>query len=126
MKYNCVAWAAGETRRKWWPDRRNIGYWPSGVIREETLEAFILAFISLGYSPCGDGEYEIGFEKVAIFVIDTPSGLSPKHVARQLDCGHWTSKLGDLADIEHTTVQALIGPGYGRPQQYLKRSIKKT
>ncbi|HZO88142.1 MAG TPA: hypothetical protein VFB38_07355 [Chthonomonadaceae bacterium] len=39
--YNCIAWAAGETDRWWWPDPFSIGYWPEGVPRAETLEAFI-------------------------------------------------------------------------------------
>jgi hypothetical protein len=64
VEYNCIAWAAGETVTCWWPDRLNIGYWPPGVPREETLEAFIRAFETLGYTTCDVAEYryEQGFE----------------------------------------------------------------
>ncbi len=37
--YNCFAWAAGEDDRWWAP--AEPGYWPDGVPRELTLEAFI-------------------------------------------------------------------------------------
>jgi hypothetical protein len=45
--YNCVAFAAGETQRWWWP----IGaYWPEQAPRHETIESFIVAFQALGYT----------------------------------------------------------------------------
>ena len=31
VAYNCIAWAAGETQRKWWPDKMGVAYWPRGV-----------------------------------------------------------------------------------------------
>ena len=34
VAYNCIAWAAGETQRKWWPDKVGVAYWPKGVPRE--------------------------------------------------------------------------------------------
>src|SRR5215813_1478849 len=78
--YNCVSHAAEDKKRWWWPI---IGrYWPNGVPRVVTMEAFIAAFATLGYEPCDfDLSVEMGFEKVVIY----GSGVDgPKHMARQL------------------------------------------
>ena len=97
-KYNCISWAAGVHDDWWWPDSDNDHYWPAGIQREVTLDAFIAAFATLGYFRCDSPELEVGFEKVAIYCID----LVPKHMARQLLDGRWTSKLGRFLDIEHS------------------------
>src|SRR6266487_89857 len=95
-KYNCIAWAAGDTSRKWWPDPRGIGYWPPSIPRETTVGAFICAYGTLGYTPCADGSYEPGFQKVALFAEKDEDGeRTPTHAAVQLENGHWSSKLGD-------------------------------
>ena len=52
--YNCIAWAAGETLRWWWPDLLQKRYWPAGVARDESLAAIQEAFKSLGYTACAD------------------------------------------------------------------------
>ncbi len=41
IDYNCVAWAAEDTHRWWWPDPMKESYWPVNVPREETLLAFL-------------------------------------------------------------------------------------
>src|SRR5262249_2321359 len=97
--YNCIAWAAGVIDSWWWP----VGgpqriHWPAGVSGEETLEAFREAFAALGYCACQHAELEAGYEKVALFA--NAAGL-PTHAARQLPTGRWTSKVGQLEDIEH-------------------------
>jgi hypothetical protein len=115
QSYNCIAWAANETHRKWWP----IGaHWPSNIPQEETVDAFILAFAKSGYRPCDTGKFENGYEKVVIYVDSTQT---PTHMARQLVSGLWTSKLGDLEDIEHATPRELEGQNYGIAIQYLRR-----
>lgn len=118
--YNCIAWAADDIGNCWWPSNPPVSYWPPQVPREETLESFIQAFQRLGYKPCEDGSLEEGFEKVAIYV---DSSNTPSHMARQLPNGHWTSKLGDLEDIEHETLYQLEGRdlAYGNAKQFLKR-----
>jgi hypothetical protein len=113
--YNCIAWAAAETHRKWWPIG---GHWPPGVPREETVGAFILAFAERDYEPCIPGTFENGYEKVVIYV---DAAQIPTHMARQLPSGTWSSKLGDLEDIEHATPHELEGNNYGVAVQYLKR-----
>jgi hypothetical protein len=86
------------------------------VPREERLEAFRLAFATLGYEVCGDDRLEAGFEKVAVFA---RLGV-PKHAARQLPGGRWTSKLGESEDIEHA-LDDLTGTLYGAVALVLKR-----
>src|SRR5713226_420960 len=51
--YQCIAWAACDTARRWWPiGTPPITYWPPTVPAEETVECFIQAFATLGYLPC--------------------------------------------------------------------------
>lgn len=118
--YNCIGYAAGRTDAYWWPDdypEPDSDYWPAGIPREETLEAFTALYESLGYAVCGDGSPEKGFEKVAIYVKDG----KPTHAARQLANGHWTSKLGPMQDIRHETPEAVSGPCYGNAARFLRR-----
>jgi hypothetical protein len=115
--YNCVAWAAGDTARWWWPDPESDAcFWPPGVPAAETVDAFVAALATLGYAPCSGDDFEPGFEKVALFAAD---GV-PTHVARQLAGGRWTSKLGRSEDIEHD-LHALGGDVYGAVVLILKR-----
>ena len=65
-----------------------------------------------------DEALEAGYEKVALYAL---AGV-PKHAARQLPGGGWTSKLGELDDIEHT-LEGLVGSWYGNVVQILKRPV---
>lgn len=120
-KYNCIAWAAGDSRRWWWP---SFGYyWPDGVQHANTMDAFIQAFGTLGYVACDDKEcvgppHEAGVERIAIYAI---YGV-PKHAARQMNERWWTSKMGANIDLEHT-LSALEGPFYGSVRKILKRTV---
>jgi len=114
--YNCIAWAAGEDQRWWWPGPPPIGYWPPGVEHEPTISAFERAFSLLGYTPCDSGEWENEFERVAIYAREG----EVTHAARQLPNGRWTSKLGRNIDIEHT-LRGLEGPTYGSVVRFLRR-----
>lgn len=108
--YNCIAWAAEDMSKWWWPGSDpKREYWPSGVPRETSVNAFQSAFGLLGYFPCTEEKPEPGFEKIALFA--DASGM-PKHAARQLATGRWTSKLGRMEDIEHE-LRALEGSVYG-------------
>jgi len=93
-----------------------VSFWPAGIRREETVAAFVEAFQALGYVPCADDQPGPGFEKVALYA---RAGV-PKHAARQLPNGRWTSKLGELEDVEHT-LDGLAGSWYGSVVQVLKR-----
>lgn len=85
------------------------------------MECFVTTFSKYGYQPCESDDLEAGYEKVAIYVDSTGT---PTHMARQLGSGTWTSKLGKLEDIEHTTLEQLEGEkSYGSAYQILKRPI---
>jgi hypothetical protein len=113
---NCIAWAVEVVPDWWWPDEDGIGTWPEGVVRAETVEAFLAAFRTRGYEPCATAEREPGWQKIALYALD---GI-PTHAARQLPDGRWTSKLGPAEDIEHD-LEALVGPLYGTVIQVLRR-----
>jgi len=118
--YNCIAWAAGDSTRWWWPDAMAQRYWPKGLPRIATLDNFIKAYESVGFQCCDDDSLEPGFEKIAIYV---NSAGQPRHAARQLSNGKWTSKLGELVDIEHETPLSVISAGYGNPVRFMKRPL---
>lgn len=118
VEYNCIAWAAGDTGAWWWPDPMNVCYWPPAIPRKETLDAFIKAYELLGYDICKDSNCEEGFEKIAIYVDDNGK---PTHAARQVRSGRWTSKLGSLEDIEHTTLDGLYNSSYGFVVAFMRR-----
>ncbi len=114
--YNCIAWAAGDQQKWWWPDAQGVGYWPAGVPRRETIDALLDVFRTLGYEVCEDAHLEHGFEKVVIYAL----GGRPTHAARQLENGQWSTKLGIQEDIEHEP-GALEGPAYGAVVGALRR-----
>jgi hypothetical protein len=117
-RYNCIAWAAGDTANWWWPiPGVNEVFWPAEVPRTEELAAFRYAFATLGYSVCDSDALEPGFEKVALFANE--QGV-PLHAAGQLPSARWTSKLGELEDIEHA-LRDLEGIEYGKVVLVLKR-----
>lgn len=114
--YNCIAWAAEDTRRLWWPGAPPIGYWPHDAPEEPSVAAFNALFSQFGYAPCDTGKLEAGMEKIAIYAKEG----EVTHAARQLPNGRWTSKLGRNIDIEHT-LRGLQGPLYGEVMCFMKR-----
>ena len=113
--YNCVAWSARDTSRSWQPGV----HWPveapptdggPGVLEK--------AFLSLGYEPCEGGDPERGFEKVALY----SAGAFYTHAARQLPDGRWTSKLGEMEDIEHDRPEDVGGGVYGEVFRFMRRA----
>ena len=116
LKYNCIAWAAGDSTRWWWPHPEDVGYWPDQVPMQETIESFFSLFQFLGFETCDSALLEPGLEKIALYAI----GSKPTHAARQLDTGLWTSKLGPLEDIEHT-LESLESDVYGLVVRVFRR-----
>lgn len=116
--YNCIAWAAEEDDRWWWPVPSPFAYWPAGLPRVVTLDNFIHAFRTLRFELTENAALEAGVEKVAIYV---DVNLTPTHMARQRASGSWTSKLGPQEDIEHDSLESLEGSVYGRVAQILER-----
>lgn len=119
--YNCIAHAAGDNSKWWWPIKiRGDEYWPI-VERELSLGCFQQMFSHYGYDVCDDEVLEEKFEKIAIFV--GQDGL-PTHAARQLKDGAWTSKLGRSIDIEHQSLNGMQGLEYGNIAVIMKRPRK--
>jgi hypothetical protein len=121
-RYNCIAWAAGNDRRWWWPDDQNIGYWPDGAPREDTVDAFMQTFAMMGYELCLDSSLQPGLEKIAIYGIRNADGsTTPTHASIQLSSGRWSSKIGPFEDITHPNADTVNGPVYGRVVCYMAR-----
>jgi hypothetical protein len=114
VSYNCIAWAANDNKRWWWPSE--FAYWPKNAPRTVKLKSFTLAFKTLGYVPCSDGNFETNYEKIAVYAKD---GV-PKHAARQLDNGMWTHKMGQNIDLS-ATLTAAEGPEYGEVVRLYRR-----
>ena len=78
-RYNCIAWAAGDTEHWWQPGV----YWqPAEWPRTDfSLGALEHAFRLMGYEDCPDGSLEAGFLKVALYA---EAGFLYTHAARQL------------------------------------------
>jgi hypothetical protein len=93
--------------------------WPFWSPRLESRDAFVAAFGWLGYRVCDNSRIEFWFEKVALY----ERGNVPKHMARQLRDGTWTSKCGGSEDITHFTLDALESYDYGSPALYMRRLI---
>lgn len=117
--YNCIAWAAGEDDRWWWPNPAGHYFWPPGVAREETLESFLSAFGSIGFEQCGGPDLEQGYEKVVLYCDQN----GPTHMARQLPNGEWTSKLGQSFDISHQALETVADGIYGQVSIFFRRNL---
>lgn len=114
--YNCIAHALSDSSR-WWEPFRPDGHWPQDVPLDDSVEGLAALYRRFGFEDCDDGSLRDGYEKVVIY------GLrgSFTHVARQLPGGTWTSKLGELEDIEHATLDGLTSSDYGAPTRFLWR-----
>jgi len=123
-QYNCIAWAAEDKNKWWWPrtNPKMKSYWPDGIPNEETLNVFIQAFEQLGYSKCSNPLLEDGHDKIAIYC---DNDEIPTHAARQLPSGQWTSKLGSNIDVSHDFEGLLtiprIASEYGHITVIMKR-----
>jgi hypothetical protein len=113
--YNCIAWAAEDVDNWWWPSEDS--FWPVDIV-DDAVGSFEDAFrASHNYEPCDNGQLEVGFQKVAVYAVRD----RVKHMARQLDSGLWTSKLGIGWDISHHTTENLVSRQYGDSISYLRR-----
>ena len=124
-RYNCIAWAVGVNTKWLWPSLTPSAkwiHWPDGAPGEITIEAFVKAFESYGYTKCENSDLEAHYQKIALYAIKEPDGTEkPTHAARQLENGLWTSKIGRLEDIEHNELDDVSGPLYGRPVLFMKK-----
>jgi hypothetical protein len=115
--YNCIAWAAEDKINNWWPAKG--AKWPKDAPKEINIAAFVAAFETLAYERCDNGDLEEGYKKIALYALNDV----PKHAARQLPDGRWTSKMGKDIDIVHPNVGAVEGPFYGRVVAYMRKPL---
>lgn len=126
--YNCIAWAYHFNNRWMWPggveekSMDGFHYWPDGIEDSKEVPAFVKAFEKSGYSLCADDVFEDGFRKVALYVKEGTTECT--HAARQLSNGKWTSKLGELYDIQHGTPYSIEGSVYGRVYCIMKKEYR--
>jgi hypothetical protein len=118
--YNCIAWAAADQTKWWWPSGQY--HWPHGIRMSNRIASFISLFESLGYLVCNDPSFVAGEIKVAIYA-DRRGNVT--HAARQVDEMFWTSKLGSSADIAHE-LDALEGGPYGNVQVIMSRKMSSS
>lgn len=119
--YQCVAWAACRTDRKWWPWEHPEFYWPPGfqkfpVASPVPVDSFADMFQrKFGYRACVNQRFEFGYQKIAIFA----NALGVTHMARQSFRGRgWLSKLGALEDILHSRLADVTGDTAAMAGQY--------
>lgn len=128
--YNCVAWSLGIDSR-WVQPYAEGGVqvapwavWPNAEDRGSAIEIYTKMYRGEGFVKAIKGVREPGFEKIAIYWDKTSKQFL--HVARQMEDGSWTSKLGRSSDVKHAKPDTL-GPagspgGYGQLWGYMKRA----
>lgn len=114
-RYNCLAWALGDTSKAWAPHgsprRRECDgtrtYWPEGAPSLDELGSYAAVLKRQGFRPCEDEESRPGWTKIVLYVERSRGVDLVHHAARQLPSGKWTSKVGELIDVEHDAPGAL-------------------
>ncbi len=114
-RYNCVAYAAGDTSQ-WW-DHTPRRYWPSYATRSARIESLQEVFAGLGFGQCDDDSFEPGYQKVALYEDDGEY----QHASVQMPDGAWHSKMGEGPVIKHLNPESLSGGPYGEPTIYMRR-----
>lgn len=117
-QFNCIAFAAGDSNKWWWPD--GINYWPDWAPLENSIESLQKAFAGLGFERCENADIEDGFQKIALY--ETVGVM--KHAAVLMPNGHWRSKMGQGPVIEHNSPDSLANGIYGCPTVFMKRAIE--
>jgi hypothetical protein len=122
--YNCIAFAAGDTERRWDPGRLpDPGYyWPPEALRNDNddIDALKRAFAAIGFEECDNGALEAGYRKIALYALNNEW----QHAAIQDQHGEWSSKLGASFDIRHKTFQSLEDSIYGSVVCFMRRRIE--
>lgn len=123
--YNCIAWAYSYKDRWMWPGGEEekfldgFHYWPDGIEDSTDINAFIEAFKLKGYEVCETWEHEIGFQKIALYILNNEC----THASRELKNGMWSSKLGYWYDIQHGSPYSIENDSYGTVHCFLKRAF---
>lgn len=116
--YNCIAWAMGFTDR--WVDHYAAPghWWPNGVIKNDTCQALITAFITLGFEQTDDYNYDSKYDKVVLY------GHKGKwrHASKILEDNTEHSKFGEYWDGTHS-FDIFQDEVYGAPYACMQRPI---
>lgn len=128
--YNCVAWALGISSH--WVEPYLAGgvrvapwaVWPNTDDSGSSIDTYVKMFRGEGFVKATRGNQEAGFDKIVIYWEKASRTFT--HVARQMENGHWWSKLGAASDVQHQKPDTL-GPvgspgGYGEVWGYMKRA----
>ncbi len=115
-RYNCIAFAAGDTNIRW-DDDDDLGYWPESATRSSSIDSLKEVFAAIGFEQCDGSGVEPGFEKVVLY----EQQGQWTHAAKQTLNGTWRSKMGDGPVIEHLNPESLAGGPYGNPTIYMRR-----
>ena len=117
-RYNCIAYAVGDTMKWWWPD--GINYWPPWATETNRIDSLKEAFAGLGYEQCDHSDTEVGYQRVALFEVNGEM----KHAAVQMPNGRWRSKMGQGPVIEHRSPESLSYGIYGGPTAFMRRALE--
>lgn len=117
-RYNCFAWAAREKHRRW--DFAKGAYWPSGAKRLSGIAYLVGAYLAEGFSVCNKSDCQT-YDSTADSIVVYEMNRIGMHAARLLANGMWSSKLGDLEDVQHKKPEDISGTTYGNPIVYMKR-----
>ena len=107
-EYNCIAWALGATA-PWWGYQDPGDYWPPLLPHNQEIGTLMRLFAGEGFALCDDDAPAPGYEKIALYAFVGQF----THVARQLEDGRWSSKLGNREVITHPSLSDLAGSYYG-------------
>ena|SRR5712691_7417154 len=122
-KYNCIAFAAGDTQRWWEPPVDDVldpgQYWPADAPKNIHINSCIRAYELHGFERYSEGVIGQAFETIALYAYDDNQTA---HAARLNKDGSWTSKLGDREDIRHDYLCSLEGENvYGSARLLMGR-----
>ena len=115
-EYNCIAWAL-RTTSPWWGYQDPGDYWPPTLPRNQEIGTLMDLFADEGFTLCEDDTLESGYEKIALYAFVGQF----TYVARQLEDGRWTSKLGTREVITHPSLSSLSEGYYGEVHCIMRR-----
>lgn len=128
-RYNCIAWAMGFDDR--WVDccpHIEGHWWPPIGVCDLAPNSLLKAFEYMKFTKCEGCASEDGYEKVALYMIDTNFETGEKgpiwtHASRVLSEFECHSKRGASFDIHHRNGDVFEGSSYGSIYAYMKRRI---
>jgi hypothetical protein len=129
-KYNCFAYALGETEAFWGPQHT----WPQELNPRldspDHIDSYIELFEYYKYERCSEIfgvrpdhlDFGEGVDKVALYAMENSANgvkyLQCPHVAKQLPSGRWSSKNNQFDIFEHALESLESEPGNAIPQAY--------